>query len=109
MGVEHEAALGERAGLVAARHVDVAEVFHRRELPDDDLVAGQSASPARERDGDDDRKRLGSDPHGEGEGEEQRVERALAGQRILGEDERGEQEDEARQEAAEAGEPLLER
>jgi hypothetical protein len=75
VGRELHLAGGERPRLVAAEHVDAAEVLDGREARDDHLLARQPHRALRERDGGDHRQELGREPHGQGHREEQRLQR----------------------------------
>ena len=72
---ECDRAASERAGLVAAQHVDAAEVLDRREMLHDDALLRHSHGAARQGEGGDHRHELGDDADGECDGEEERLER----------------------------------
>ena len=73
VALEHDAVLGEGAGLVAAQYVHSAEVLDRRQLLDDDLTAGKVLGALRQARGHDDGKHLRRDAHGHARGEQQRI------------------------------------
>ncbi len=65
---------GQRAGLVAAQHVDAAEILNRREMLDDDLLARHAEGALRQRDRCNHGKKLGCQADAEGYGKQQRFE-----------------------------------
>ena len=70
-------AAGEGAGLVAAQHVDAAEVLHRRQVLDDDVPPRHPHCALRQRDGGDHRQELGRQPDRQRDREQQRLERVV--------------------------------
>ena len=85
MALQDHAILGERAGLVAAQHVDGAEVLDGVEALDHHLAAAEVDCSLGQAGGHDHGKHLRREPHGYGEREEEGVEQVSLGQRVDGE------------------------
>ena len=86
MALQHHAVLGERAGLVAAQHVDGAKVLDGVEALDHNLVAAEVDGALGKAGRYDHGQHLGCESHGYGKREEQGVEQVALGQRVDGKD-----------------------
>jgi hypothetical protein len=106
--MQRELAQRERAGLVTAEDIHVAKVFDRREPLHHHLIARHAERAVGQGDRDDGRQHLGCDPDGQSHGEQERIEPALAEQRVGQEHEHRQQQDDAHQEAAEPADVALE-
>ena len=108
VALEHDAVLGEGAGLVAAEHVHGAEVLDRRQLLDDHLPAGERARALGEARGHDDGKHLGRDADGDACREQQCVDHVALGPRVDGEDGRCHDEHQAHEHPRDASDAAIE-
>jgi hypothetical protein len=106
--VEVEDAPREGRGLVGAEHVHAAEVFDRVQTPHDHAVGRHVARPLGERHLDDRGQELRRDPDGEGEGEEQRLDRRALEEELRREDEQHEQHRDPHQQVAVLADSALE-
>ena len=68
---EAQGAFRQRARLVGAQHVHAAEIFDRRQAPDQHPAVGQLPGPGGQRDGDDCRQQFGRHANGQSHREEQ--------------------------------------
>ena len=109
VALEHDAVLGEGAGLVAAQHVHGAEVLDRRQFLDDDLAAGEVLGSLRQTRGHDDGKHLRRDAHGHARGEQQRIDDVALGGGVDGKDCRRHDEHQAHQQHRDARDAAVER
>ena len=100
MALEHDAVLGEGAGLVGAEDVDGAEVLDRVEALDDDAGAAEVDGTLAEAGGDEHGQHLGREADGDGEREEQGVNPVAFGDAGDDEDHRQHDEHEAHEQAA---------
>ena len=92
VALEHDAVLGEGAGLVGAEDVDGTEVLDRVETLDDDAGAAEVDGTLAEAGGDEHGQHLGREADGDGEREEQGVDPVALGD--AGDDEDHRQHDE---------------
>ena len=109
IALEHDAVLGEGAGLVAAQHVHRAQVLDRGQLLDDNLATGEVLGALRQARGHDDRQHLRRDAHGHARGEQQRVDDVALGGGVDGKDGRCHGEHQAHQEHRDARDAAVKR
>ncbi len=106
---ERDVRLGERARLVGAEDVHRAEVLDRCEPLDDHALARHPHRAARERDRDDHRQQLRRQSDRQRDGEEERFEPRLVGERVHHQHEQHHQHGEAHDQHAEATRAGVER
>ena len=109
VALEHDAVLGESAGLVAAQDVHRAEVLDRRQLLDDNLATGEVLGALRQARGHNDGKHLRRDAHGHARGEQQRVDDIALGGGVDGKDGRRHNEHEAYEQHGDARDAAVKR
>lgn len=109
VALEHDAVLGEGAGLVAAQDVHRAEVLDRRQFLDDNLATGEVLGALRQARGHDDGKHLRRDAHGHARGEQQRIDDVALGGGVDGKDRRRHNEHEAHEQHGDARDAAVKR
>ncbi len=105
---ELQPALGQRPGLVGAKHGHRAQVLDCGQPLHEHAVGREDMGALREVERHDGRQKLGREPHGEGDREEQRLEDGPVEPHVDGEDGHDEDRRDTEHERAEVADPPLE-